>query len=194
MSKRKVYLHGELGDKFGSEFSLDVKSPSEAIRLLCCNFPELRKHLVETQASYHVYAGEVNLSQNEVTLTQINQEPFHFIPAVEGSGDVGKIILGAVLMYFAGPLGQALGGELITAAAIESVAFGIGTNLVLGGISGLLFAPPKPDKPDEGAEKPSYSFDGPVNTVRQGNCIPVGYGRVRVGSQVISSGFYNTRI
>ena len=31
-------------------------------------------------------------------------------------------------------------------------------------------------------------FNGPVNTVSQGNPVPVGYGRLKIGSAVISSG------
>ena len=54
----------------------------------------------------------------------------------------------------------------------------------------MLFAPPEPTIVDteQVENKPSYLFDGAVNTTRQGNAVPVGYGRLRVGSQVISAG------
>lgn len=41
------------------------------------------------------------------------------------------------------------------------------------------------DSPDNSA---SYSFAGPVNTEAQGNPVPVVYGRMIVGSAVISAG------
>jgi predicted phage tail protein len=45
----------------------------------------------------------------------------------------------------------------------------------LGGVSQLLFKPPKAAKPNERPEnKPSFLFDEPVNTIAQGQCVPVG--------------------
>ena len=48
---------------------------------------------------------------------------------------------------------------------------------------------PKATEPSERPEnKPSYSFNGAVNTTAQGHPVPVGYGRLIVGSAVISAG------
>lgn len=47
--KRKVYLEGELGDKFGKEFTMNVSSFSEVFRCLECNYPEIRKYLIDCQ-------------------------------------------------------------------------------------------------------------------------------------------------
>ncbi|MNL81044.1 Bacteriophage lambda tail assembly protein I [compost metagenome] len=43
------------------------------------------------------------------------------------------------------------------------------------------------DGPENGA---SYNFNGPVNTTAQGNPVPLLYGRMIVGSSVISAGIY----
>jgi predicted phage tail protein len=48
--------------------------------------------------------------------------------------------------------------------------------------------PKTPGTPDRPENKPSYVFDGPINTAAQGNPVPVCYGRLIVGSQVISAG------
>jgi predicted phage tail protein len=65
----------------------------------------------------------------------------------------------------------------------------VGWALIAGGVSQMLFAPPRaqqpPDRPDARA---SYAFDGAVNTAAQGNAVPICYGRVICGSQVISAG------
>ena len=44
-------------------------------------------------------------------------------------------------------------------------------------------------RPIEKAKKESYLFGGPVNVIGEGGPIPVGYGRVLVGSQVVSSAY-----
>ena len=40
---RKVYLEGEIGEKFGREFTMNVDSFAEAVRCLDCNFPEIHQ-------------------------------------------------------------------------------------------------------------------------------------------------------
>ena len=48
--------------------------------------------------------------------------------------------------------------------------------------------PPAPAEREEASRRPSYVFDGAVNTVEQGHCVPVLYGELRIGSQIISAG------
>jgi len=109
------------------------------------------------------------------------------IPAIGGSGSLGKIVLGAALIaasfYFPGTAG-ALSGFLSSAAS------SIGFSLVLGGVTGMLFKPNtvKSTSSERPNNRPSYAFNGAINTVGQGNPVPLAYGRLRVGSQVISAG------
>ena len=46
--KRKIYLEGELGDKFGKELSADVSSVKEALKLIDANFPGFKQYLVDS--------------------------------------------------------------------------------------------------------------------------------------------------
>jgi len=64
----------------------------------------------------------------------------------------------------------------------------LGIALTLGGISQLVLGTPSADSTDRPENKPSYLFNGPVNTVSQGNPVPVCFGMMLVGSQVISAG------
>lgn len=45
--KRKVYLEGEIGEKFGKEFDIVAKSFSDVFQCLNGNFPEMQKYLIE---------------------------------------------------------------------------------------------------------------------------------------------------
>jgi predicted phage tail protein len=89
------------------------------------------------------------------------------------------VVAGVVMMYVAYETGGMLG----------SVGFSIGASLALGGLSQLLFPPPTP-----ATRGSNYSFGGPLNTSDQGNPVPVLYGRLIVGSQVISSAFSTDQI
>ena len=45
--KRKIYLEGEIGNKFGKEFTMDVSSFGEVIRCLDANFSDFKKYLID---------------------------------------------------------------------------------------------------------------------------------------------------
>jgi predicted phage tail protein len=66
----------------------------------------------------------------------------------------------------------------------------MGVALALGGVAQLL-APRAAASatPEQADNTPSLAFNGAVNTMGQGGPVPLGYGRLLVGSQVISVGF-----
>jgi len=182
---RKVKLLGELGKKFGRVFKLDVKTPAEAIRALCVNIPGFEQHLVQSQqrnVGYKVIQGKDELDENGLLLP-LGRQDLKIVPVVMGSGAVGRIIIGATLIAFGGPIGTYFGSQIV-----GSVIVSVGTSLVIGGVSELLSPPLKTPRPEDRPEnKPSYVFNGAINTTAQGYPVPVGYGRMIVGSAVISA-------
>jgi predicted phage tail protein len=182
-----VVLYGFLADKYGKYHSISAKSPAEVIRAFCANFKEFKQDIIQDgQAFYKILAGAENRSDVN-GLSVGTSKTIKLIPIVAGKGGLGKIIIGAALIYasivFPGTAG-ALSGFL------SSEASSIGFSLVLGGVSSLLFAPSK-TKSNSGERPenvPSYAFAGAVNVTGQGNPVPLCYGRMRVGSQVVSTG------
>lgn len=207
MALRKVKLYGELGKRYGKEFMLDVNSPKDAVRLLSANFPDLPKYLVDnSEPGYHVIVGENSVGEKELLNPAFGSQEIKIIPVVMGSDDGGifQVVLGAALIMASGGLTSmasglgwaGVGPPTAFGMAVGSFASNVGWALVLGGVSQMLFAPPKTDlTPNERPEnKPSYAFDGAVNTTRQGNPVPIGYGRLLIGSQVISAGLFAENI
>jgi predicted phage tail protein len=83
---------------------------------------------------------------------------------------------------------------LISGAAASAIGF-VGVSLVLGGIAQALSPSPvqsavgfSTTRGSDAAKFESFSFSGIVNTAKQGMPVPIAYGRVYVGSAVISSG------
>lgn len=171
-----VKLYGALAEKFGSEFRFDIESPAEAIAALKATVPGFTEHMVEfSEPGYHVFAGDEDLGKDDLTLR--TTKVIRIVPAVAGGGGIFKIIVGIILII----VGFFCGGC--------TTSFGI--SLLISGIAQLLFAPPKPKDPGQReANQPSYSFDGPVNTSQQGNPVPVGYGKLLIGGQIIGAGLY----
>ena len=71
-----------------------------------------------------------------------------------------------------------------------------GTAMVLQGMIGAVQKEPdhpaEADKPEQ-ATSTSFIFQNPKNTITQGGVVPLGYGRLRIGSYLISSAVFNSR-
>ena len=197
---KTVKLLGELGKNFGKEFTLDIKNPAEAIRALCANFPEFEKHLIESEkrgVAYRVLVGKASVKLNELANPSGKQE-IKFVPVVQGAGgNTGMIILGAALIvasYYVPGSMFAIEAALATGISVTTMAsytFAVGAMLALSGAAGILTPSQggaSQDMNNSPDNKPSYTFNGAVNTSAQGYPVPVGYGRMIVGSAVISAG------
>jgi predicted phage tail protein len=177
---RTVKLYGELGRRFGRVHRLAVKSPAEAIRAIEANRKGLAKFMREAdkhQMGFRIINGRDELD-NESRVTEPSSGVIKIVPVVIGSGALTRVLVGAVLIVasFFVPIGG-------------SFLFAAGVGLALGGVAQMISPPPKADGPAEKPEnKPSYTFNGPVNTTAQGHPVPVGYGRLIVGGAVISGG------
>lgn len=187
--KTKIYLHGELATVVGrSEWLFSISSPAEALQAIevTSNGKLLDYLYKDVLAAYRVVVDGEDTSAAELGLERPIKE-IHIIPVLHGSAnDAGMwmTIIGIVLIA-ASFLIPGLG-------ALAPMFFMAGVTLTLSGVAQML----APD-PEDGSEKPenmpSYLFNGPVNTYRQGNPVPCGFGALRVGSQVLSAGVVNMK-
>lgn len=187
-----VILYGFLADKYGKVHKLQAKTPAEVVRAFCANYADFKDAIIQDgQAYYKVLAGGDNRS-SEQALHIGTSKTIKIIPLVAGRGGFGKMLLGAALIgaSFYLPGTQFLSAYSSISFSLSGIASSIGFSLLLGGVSQMLFSAPKAqnnagERPDN---KPSYSFAGAVNVTGQGNPVPLCYGQLRVGSQVISTG------
>lgn len=203
-SLRTVRLYGKLGTKFGRIHRLAVESAAEAIRALCTLRPGFERELMTSRdrgIGYAVFLGKKNLRQEQLVDNAEDRE-IRIAPILQGAGFGGifQIILGVVLIavsilsFGAATVGIAAAFESLMAATggMALFAFKMGVGLMIGGIVQLLSPQPKGlsarNRPQNEA---SYTFNGAVNTTAQGGPVPLGYGRMIVGSSVISAGIYS---
>ncbi|MGQ7247605.1 tail assembly protein [Halomonas sp. V046] len=181
---KTLFLHGSLGARFGESFSLDVRDPAEALRALLTQIPGFEAAIRD--GDWHVVRGRLDdgdsLDEEGLLVGVGEDSEIHILPAISGAGGDGiwQTIAGAVLIvasFWAGPYGPML--------------FNAGVALALGGVAQMLSPTPQTgdygerERPDE---RPSFLFDGPVNTSTQGLPVPVIYGRIKTGSVVASAG------
>lgn len=154
-----------------------------------------------------------NEAPEGLVLPWSEREVFSITPVICGAGQgAGQILAGIGFIALAIVLGPAAGGFLglgmglsgVTAgAAAGSAAMGlvggafasaigfVGVSLVIGGVANLISPQASMGGLTSGREAArleSFTFSGIVNTSKQGLPVPVAYGRVFVGSAVISSG------
>jgi predicted phage tail protein len=197
---KTVKLYGHLAKRMGKEFKFDIRTPGEAIMALKANFRHFNEYILENDGpGYALFVDRENKPMDDWYNPCSDREVIQIVPIYAGSGSLKSaltLVVGAALIYFsAGTLAPAIGGVFgvaggsATIGTISSALIGIGVSLAVSGISGLLFAPPSGINDSEKADnKPNFAFAGAVNTTVQGGPVPVGYGQLIVGSQVISAG------
>lgn len=186
---KTIRLYGVLGATFGRVHRLAVETRQEAIKALSVTLPGFEKFLLTSKArglTYAVFDGKRNLVHDELDF--IVADEIRIAPVLIGSKQAGifQTILGAVLLIASiwNP------GALIPAKALLTVG-AMGASMMLGGVMQML-------TPVQGGismrqspdNKPSYAFGGPVNSIAQGNPVPILYGRRRIGGAIISAGIY----
>lgn len=204
---RKIYLEGEIGEKFGKEFTMPVTSFSEVFRCLECNFPEVRKYLIDCEERNIGFVCEVAGTplNSEAELLLEYKEGDMVISAIpSGSKSGGGKILAAIaiiaVLYFTGGFGAegyiskgfAKGASGIAQAKAYAgvAAISMATNLALTGIQQIM----APDPGVDNDQDESYLFQGTGQTLIEGDPVPVLYGKLRIPGRPISVQVRNERL
>jgi len=205
-NKVKVTFRGHLANDVGSSFELFVKSASEAIHAVntltdgklfrSLNKEENKKREYRVLINGEDFTSEKPLndeSNAEAILTSSlaiksdNIKTVEIIPLIEfgDNGGIFTTILGVLLIIVAVVL---VVFQLYPLAAAVGM---VGLGLLAAGITALLSKPPQFEDFREIAQggKFSYLFNGPQNTSREGGPVPIGYGRLLVGSQTVSASY-----
>ena len=82
----------------------------------------------------------------------------------------------------------AAGAKTAAVLGVQAASY-LGMGLVLAGAAAMLT--PEVDDGGGAEQAENYHFSGPINTVKQGGCVPLVYGRAIVGSTTISASLYS---
>ena len=145
MSLRKIKVYGKLRKFLGeSSFEADVDTPSQAIKFLLCNFPEVESHMA-TQF-YKIKMGNQDIPLDLMHLK--GEEDIKIIPVASGSlPAVGAIFSGiasgaavaatavSAIPVVGGVVGGVLGVGAQVIGAVGAAASVVGALPVVGGIA-----------------------------------------------------------
>jgi predicted phage tail protein len=220
----KVNIHGILAEKINRKsMDLSVSSVGEAVRAIESNTKLLYKNLYEldkknikyriliNEKDFKIFKSEDQIrddfdkviNSNLLTKFQNNElKSIDIIPIIEGAGESGglfAVILGVALAFTG--IGLAVTGVIGAVFAAGLILGGIG--LAATGFLALLSSPPPFVAPEfnapdvagpKGGGGKAYLFDGPTNTAGEGGPVPIGYGRLIVGSKTVSASFNTTYV
>ncbi len=165
-----VKIHGILAREYGSSFEFSLPNPKNVLEAIDCNNNGFIKRLVELQKQGFCYDIIINKKRvtHEKHLSGVkNPKTIDLVPAIAGSGP-------AVFLPF-------VGGSVLLANVASALFFAV--------ISYALT--PKPEvealEIEADASKSSLIFSNTANVASQGSPVPIGYGRLKVGSQVIQA-------
>lgn len=211
-----VRLHGHLEESYGSEFKFEAKTVREVIDALQANFDDFTEEFIKDERAYMIVVDAEAQELSGCILPIKSNSTIDIVPAIVGAGGIFKalalIVVGAVLViatagavaaFFAGTAGAATGLAGVGVSALAGLAGvvgqtaalaifagvgAIGAGLLLSGVASLLAGP---DGPDGAGEKAS-SLGRTDNIVGQGVPVPIGYGRLMIGSVVLSASFVSS--
>lgn len=161
---QRVRLLGELGERFGAEHTYyNLRTPADAIKILCINKPEFKDFLLNSEENgigYQVLQGGQDFGYEELLLP-FGEKDLVITPVLTGSGgSTGQILAGVGLIALSFLLpGAGLFGATsvfgVTAAQGGAVLAGLGTavsaigaSLVLSGVAQAIS--PQPQVPTLG--------------------------------------------
>jgi len=180
-----VYIHGALGREFGRKFKFSLARAKDVFLALGANKKNFKSRLIElgkSGAHYSVVIDGKMATSDFLLNSNACPKEIHLLPLICGSAGVVTAI--GVLAY-----AVALTAEL--SPFWVGVLTAVGSAAISFGISNLL---QKDQKIDVGsasststALNKSFLFSNGENIAEQGNPVPIGYGRLRIGSSVIQS-------
>lgn len=189
----RLHLYGQLATDYGEYMDISAKTPREAVTALAYQCPKYKDHLINH--NWHIVLGkqENDIKEQELDLNLGNYQEVHLIPEIMGQGKWGTTIVGAVLFVVGAVITY---GSWGAASGVGVKMMWMGGAMMLGGLIAATTSVPGvgDTRVEEEDKRASFLFSGAVNTSTQGLPIPRGYGRLLIGSAVVSASVYAEEI
>jgi|GEM_PF-1754378 len=174
-----VNIHGILGREYGNSFLLSLPNPKDVLEAIDCNRQGFLQRLVELQREglcYDMIINKKRITNGPDMDHMSNPATVDLVPAISGSGPLMAPLLMTTGLFTAGSAGLAFAASIANFVLFAAISYAL---------------TPKPENEaleiSSKASKSSLIFSNTVNLASQGSPVPIGYGRLLVGSQVIQA-------
>lgn len=170
-----VTLEGRLGHLVGKSFKFHVRTLREALAAIEANTGKLRSYLMlNSKRSFAIFINGKHIESDAELSVNIKNKNVLIIPVLFGGVVVTSAKIAAAL--FVKKLAIKIATFVISAVLSAALSFGIS----------LLVAKLMEQDDPKVVQTTSFVFRTAENTTKQGGPIPVGYGRMIIGSRVVS--------
>jgi|TARA_R110002020_G_scaffold51418_6_gene145514 predicted phage tail protein len=166
-----IRLHGILGKEYENVFSMKIDNPSSVLSAIDCNRSGFIKRVIELQKqglAYDIIVDKTRAIKPEDLNSSKNPETIDLVPVIVGSGPFASLF---TFMFGGGVMGSFVGG-----LAFSAISYALAPKPEVQGVEATAQA-----------SRSSFVFGSPLNTASQGTPVPVGYGRLKVGSKVVQA-------
>jgi predicted phage tail protein len=194
-----INLHGILAHEFGKEFTMYIEKPKQAIDAIDANKPFFKKRILELSQQgihYSILVDGENISHPEQLEIKKAITVVDLTPVICGQGFTALITTIAGALTTAGGTAAVIGGALATATATGFTATAL-TSFIGGALNMIavtliqqaLSPSQKPQRTEAriSGAKESFLISSKGNLAEQGVPVPVGYGRLRIGTSIVQS-------
>jgi predicted phage tail protein len=170
-----ISIEGHLAEVVGSSWTLKVRNFRELFNAIEANTNKLRDYFNAHRKQYWaIFVDDERVDADSFMFQNIENKQVKIIPLLAGAA-----------ASMAAAIVAAIGVQGTAALILEFVISAIISMAISFGLSMLMAKLMKTDDP-EAANTTSYVFSSPENVSQQGQVVPVGYGRAKVGSTIIS--------
>ena len=184
----EVIIHGEMGKIFGETHKFKVSKLLEVISALSANRKGFRNYIIDksNDGIHYAMINPENPEKQYRSMQDLQEEnvpeTLHIVPAISGA-----FVFSAVAIV----VGVIAKGAIAAAAFLGSGGFlaNLAIGLLIQGIMSLLFPVelPKAQTAESKVDTSSYIFSNLDNNLVQGFPVPLLYGELRVGSNIIGT-------
>ena len=187
-----IHIKGILGKKFGTLFKISVSNALSALNAIDSNrsgFINELFNLNKRNINYCMICDSEYVNDSNQLLERKNIKNIYIIPIIVGSGTVVATALGLATSTGLTAAGQVVAFLVNT---VISTAVSLGISFLMSSINKQA-APPQQSISVGGAtaiieaKGKSYIFSNSINTTEQGSAIPIGYGKMKVASSILSA-------
>ena len=188
---RKVYLEGEMGEKYGRVAEVKADSVREVMQYLQANHDTINKYLIdsteERNIGFVVKIADDYVNSEEELLLPLEKGDIIITPTPMGAKGAFKVIVGIIMV------GIVMLGFLTGPAWVLWAIVGVGAGLIMQGIAEMMMPDPASDD-ETPAEEEGYVFQGSEASITEGHPVPILYGELRVPGQPITFNLENTSV
>ena len=174
-----VNIHGILGREYGNSFLLSLPNPKDVLEAIDCNRQGFLQRLVELQREglcYDMIINKKRITNGPDMDHMSNPATVDLVPAISGSGPLMAPLLMTTGLFTAGSTALAFAASLTNFVLFAAISYAL---------------TPKPENEAleirAGGSKSSFVFSNTANIASQGSPVPIGYGRLLVGSTVVQA-------